>query len=67
MGKVLIAPGSPRKQGRQSADIYGTTVDHKHQQYRTPQIRHQCKETTDLSCHRCLINTGVEKININID
>jgi len=23
-------------------------------------ISHQCSKTTDLSCHRCLINTGVE-------
>jgi hypothetical protein len=26
-------------------------------------IRHQCRKTTVLSCLRCLINTGVEKIN----
>jgi hypothetical protein len=26
--------------------------------------RHQCRETTVLSCHRCLIDTGVEKMNI---
>jgi hypothetical protein len=25
--------------------------------------RHQCRETTVLGCHRCLINTGVENIN----
>jgi hypothetical protein len=24
-------------------------------------IRHQCRKTTVLSCHRCIINTGVEK------
>ncbi len=30
---------------------------------RTVRIRHQCRKTTVLSCHRCLINTGVEKIN----
>ncbi len=29
----------------------------------TVRIRHQCKKTTVLSCHRCLINTGVEKMN----
>jgi len=37
---------------------------------RTAHIRHQCKKTAVLSCHRCLINTGVEKINmqhLNID
>ncbi len=28
---------------------------------RTARIRHQCRKTTVLSCHRCLINTGVEK------
>jgi len=26
-------------------------------------VRHQCRITTVLSCHRCLINTGVEKMN----
>ncbi len=26
-------------------------------------IRHQCRETTVFSCHRCLINTGAEKMN----
>ncbi len=25
-------------------------------------IRHQCRKTAVLSCHRCLINTGVQKI-----
>ncbi len=28
---------------------------------RIARIRHQCKETIVLSCHRCLINTGVGK------
>ncbi len=31
---------------------------------RTACIRHQCRKTTVLSCHRCLLNTGVEKMNI---
>jgi hypothetical protein len=26
-------------------------------------IKHQCRETTVLTCHRCLINTGVENMN----
>jgi hypothetical protein len=26
-------------------------------------IRHQCRKTTVLSCHRGLINTGVEKVS----
>ncbi len=30
---------------------------------RTACIRHQCRKTTVKSCHRCLINTGVEKMN----
>jgi hypothetical protein len=32
-------------------------------------IRHQCRKTTGLSCHRYLINTGVEKneLQLNID
>ncbi len=30
---------------------------------RTACIRHQCRKTTVSRCHRCLINTGVEKIN----
>ncbi len=29
---------------------------------RATHIRHQCRKTTVLSCHRCLINTGVEKL-----
>jgi hypothetical protein len=31
----------------------------------TAHIQHQCRKTTVLSCHRCLIKTGVEKM-INI-
>jgi hypothetical protein len=36
---------------------------------RTAHIRHQCMKTTVFSCHRCLINTGVEKneLHLNID
>jgi hypothetical protein len=30
---------------------------------RTARIGHQCRKTTVLSCHRCLINTGFEKMN----
>ncbi len=30
---------------------------------RTAHIRHLCGITTVLSCHRCLVNTGVEKMN----
>jgi hypothetical protein len=30
---------------------------------RTAHIRHLCQKTTVLSCHRYLINTGVEKMN----
>ncbi len=30
---------------------------------RTARTRHQCRKTTVLSCHRCLNNTGVEKMN----
>ncbi len=30
---------------------------------RTAHIRHHCGKTAILSCHRCLINTGVEKMN----
>jgi hypothetical protein len=28
---------------------------------RTAHIRHQCSETTVLTCQRCVINTGIEK------
>ncbi len=31
---------------------------------RTTCNRHLCRKTTVLSCHRCLINTGVEKMNM---
>ncbi len=30
---------------------------------RTAHIRHQCRKTSVLNCHRCLINTEVEKMN----
>ncbi len=30
---------------------------------RRAHIRHQHRKTTGFSCHRCLINTGVEKMN----
>jgi hypothetical protein len=30
-------------------------------QDRTVRIRHQCRKTFISSCHRCLVNTGVEK------
>ncbi len=33
---------------------------------RTVCIRHQCRKTAVLSCHRCLIDTGVEKMLISI-
>ncbi len=29
----------------------------------TAHIRHQCRKTNVLSCRRCLIKTGVEKMN----
>jgi hypothetical protein len=29
----------------------------------TERIRHQCSKTTVLSCHKCLINNGVVKMN----
>jgi hypothetical protein len=35
----------------------------KHDFNRTSCIRQQFRKTTVLSCHRCLINTGVEKMN----
>jgi len=30
---------------------------------KTGHVRHQFRKTTALSCHICLINTGVEKMN----
>jgi hypothetical protein len=30
---------------------------------RKASIRHQCRNTAVLSCHRCLINIGAEKMN----
>ncbi len=30
---------------------------------RTACFRHKGRKTTVLSCHRCLLNTGVEKMN----
>jgi hypothetical protein len=31
--------------------------------YKTKHFKHLCRKTVVLSCHRCLINTGVEQIN----
>jgi hypothetical protein len=31
--------------------------------HRIAHIRHKCRKTTVSSCHRCLIKTGVEKMN----
>ncbi len=33
---------------------------------RTSLIIHPCRKTAVLSCHRCLINTGVKKCNIQV-
>ncbi len=33
------------------------------ERYRTAHIRHHCRKTTFLGCHRCPINTGVERMN----
>ncbi len=30
-------------------------------------IRHQCMKATVLNCHKCLINTGVEKIELHLN
>ncbi len=30
---------------------------------RTARIKHECKKTIVLNCHRCLINDGFEKMN----
>ena len=30
------------------------------ERYRTTHIRHRCRKITALSCHRCVINNGVE-------
>ncbi len=30
---------------------------------KTTRIRYKCRKVTVLNCHRCLINTGVEKMN----
>jgi hypothetical protein len=30
---------------------------------RTARIRQECRRATVLSCHRCIINTGIEKMN----
>ena len=35
---------------------------------RTVRVKHQCRKTTVLSWHRCLINTGVKnELHLNID
>ncbi len=44
------------------SSIYCCLIIHYSANRRAP-IRLQCKKTTVLNCHRCLINTGVEKMN----
>jgi len=57
-GKNVVAP-KPEKSlqmcvgGRGSQKLIGAVC-----------FGHQWKKTNLLSCHRCLINTGVEKMNI---
>jgi hypothetical protein len=49
-----------------SLAYYGSPKDFQHndtQRNRTAHIRHRCRKATVLSCHRCLINTGVVKMN----
>ncbi len=41
--------------------LFNTSVN------RIVNIRHQCRKTAVLSCHSCLIKTGVEKLYLNID
>ncbi len=44
-------------------DCYKTQLKILKAYIRTAQIRHQCRKATVLSCHRCPINTGIEKMN----
>ncbi len=30
---------------------------------RRARIKHRCRKTADFSCHRCLMNTGAEKMD----
>jgi hypothetical protein len=43
--------------------IHNHQYPKKFQRNGTVRIRHRCKKTTVLSCHRCLIYTGVAKMN----
>ncbi len=47
-----------------STVVEHSTRDHKIEGSNgTARIRHQCRKTAVLSCHRYLINSGVEKMN----
>ncbi len=52
--KVGLADGQKtnRQMDRQTVDLP-----------KTARTIHQCRKTTVLRCHRCLINTGIEKMN----
>jgi hypothetical protein len=50
---IVVAPKKPLKQSEPALT----------RNNRIAYIRHLCRKTAVLNCHRCLINTGVEKMN----
>ncbi len=58
----LLAAGSTSK-SRQKPEYFLSFTNSKDLHNGRARIRDQCRKTTDLNCHRCLINTGVEKMN----
>ncbi len=52
----------PRR-GQRLSEFYKTCSVFTNFVNRAPHIRHQCRKKTVFSCHRCLINSGVEKMN----
>ncbi len=63
-GKISIAcdqKSSHRKFENMKSEGKNVKTSNKHN--RTAHTRRQCQKTTVLSCHRCQINTPVEKIN----
>jgi hypothetical protein len=50
---IVVAPKKPPKQSEPALTRNNRTVH----------IRHLCRKTAVLNCHRCLLNKGVEKMN----
>ena len=58
-----LSEGALMRLLKMAVDVIQTTIAKSVKNSKTAHIRHQCKKTAVLSYHRCLINTGFEKMN----